>query len=266
MKRSLLVTSIFALGLLTACGGDGGDDDDRNVSGTWSGAATKVTDTCSGNSPQTINFSHTVTQNGEAVTVLDQNSIRYLGNTLSDDGFSADATVNTTTGGATCTDKRQVEYDSIADDDDETASIDVRIDRTCGTTKCEISYTGTATRRVATGTPTPQPTGTPGVIAGGCAAINPRPAAGTYSGNGGCGISDVKYTVNGQTVVLEPFGANAATSFTINSTNTSAATSARSDLTIAGVTGYTCSLACSAPSTFTVSCFKEGGTTCTEKF
>jgi len=268
MKKALLFTSMFALALFTGCGGDSGDDEDRNVSGTWSGAITRVSDTCNSGAPQTANFTHTVTQNGEAVTLLDQNATRYLGNLLSDDGFSADATVNTTSGSTSCTEERQVEYDSINDDDDEAASMEVRIERTCGSTKCEISYTGTAARRVAGGgaTPTPQPSGTPGVVTGGCAAINPRPAAGTYSGNGGCGLSDVKYTVSGQSVILEPFGANAATSFAINTANTSSATSTRNDLTINGVTGYSCSLTCAAPSTFTVSCFKEGGTTCTEKF
>jgi len=129
MKKALLFTSMFALALFTGCGGDSGDDEDRNVSGTWSGAMTRVSDTCNSGAPQTANFTHTVTQNGEAVTLLDQNATRYLGNLLSDDGFSADATVNTTSGSTSCTEERQVEYDSINDDDDEAASMEVRIER-----------------------------------------------------------------------------------------------------------------------------------------
>lgn len=115
---------------------------------------------------------------------------------------------------------------------------------------------------------TPEPTTEP--IAGGCPAINERPATGEYSGDGGCGISTAAYrsqTVDGQQIIiLEPFGANGATTFNVDPNDLSSATSQRLDLVILGVPGYRCTLSCSAPSTFRVTCFKEGGVTCEEKF
>jgi hypothetical protein len=276
MKKYPLILNLFvATSLLTACGGSNHDDDGDpvTVAGRWSGALTKSVDSCPAtNAPQTINFVHTVSQTGEAVTVITDQNRSYLGNTLSGTGFSADNAGGTVTvNGETCTVTNRIEYNDVNDDDDATASIDVRAIRECPTgPDCELSYTGTASRTGVSSTPAPSitPTIEPGTtpVAGGCAAINPRPAEGSYVGDGGCGLSTVVYRVTGSTVVLEPFGANGATSFGINATNTSSANSTRSDLTIKEEVGYTCSLACSAPSTFTVQCFKEGGTTCVEKF
>lgn len=265
-----------SLPLFTSCGGSSGDDDPRNVSGLWTGFFTKLEDTCPGSAaPQTVSFSHRVNQNNEAVTLLDSNSAEYLGNIVGGDGFSADNTSSASFSGAQCTLSNRIEYNEIADDDDPGATVEFGITRQCpnGTT-CVTRYAGSATRAVAAATAVPGATATVASsttpIAGGCPAMNPNPAAGTYGGDGGCGISDARFSVTTQgassVVLLNPFGANGATSFTIDSANPSSATSVRSDLTINGDDGYSCSMVCSPPGTFTISCFKEGGTTCTEKF
>jgi hypothetical protein len=285
MKATIRLSLLCLLTGLYACSDGGGDDGDggRNVAGTWTGAITKVSDTCSGSTaPSAFNFSHVVTQNDEAIILRDQGNVQYLGNTLSDDGFSVDAAnVNS---GANCNDDTRIRYDGIDGDSDATAGVEITILRDCGGATCSIEYSGTASRNAPApnpnpnptptpapgATPTPVPTATPNPSAGGCLAINPNPANDSYSGDGECGISEVVYrtgTQGGQSVViLEPFGANGATSFNLNSGNSSLASSARTDLTIRGETGYSCSLACSPPSTFTVSCFKEGSVTCSEKF
>jgi hypothetical protein len=291
MKLQLFPRWITAALLCTFAGcSGGGDSNDIDfseepplASGVWSGALTRVTDTCSlSGDVQTLNFVHTVNQNSESVTLNESGGISYLGNIVGDNGFSVDGSRTLTVGGAQCTRTQQIEYDDIDSDSDTTASVDLRIIQQCpnGST-CQLNYTGTAARSPGSsngGNPTPTPTAspqpgaTPGTVpvSGGCAAINENPAAGTYSGNGGCGISDAAYditTQGGQTVVvLNPFGANGATSFVVNSVNSSTASSTRGDLTIKGITGYSCSLTCSAPSTFTVNCFQEGGTQCVEKF
>lgn len=282
------VTKLLCISGLTilciGCGGDSSDDGggSRNVSGTWSGAITKVSDTCSSTTPSIVNFSHSINQNEDAVTLVANGSLTYLGNLVGSNGLSVDATTSTASG---CQDENRIEYDSVDEDNDTTAHIDLRIKRTCGSTVCEIAYTGTGTRAgavpvpTATAVPGTTPTVTPTVVPGttatpianaGCAAINPRTVAGTFSGDGGCGISSAAYRFEQQgaegVAILEPFGANGATSFVVSTANASAATSRRSDLTILSQPGYICTLACSAPSTFTVNCTKEGATSCVEKF
>lgn len=267
-NRYVFLSTIVVLG--AACGGGGGDGDDAtNVSGLWSGALTKVSDGCSPASPQTINIQHNVAQNEDAVTLIAESNVQFVGNTVGDNGFSVDAT-HSTIGNSSCTDTTRISYDSINNDSDPTADIDVTINRTCtGAAACIIEYTGTVSR-TGTGTTDPTPTVAPGTTpvasGGGCPGINPATVAGAYQGDGGCGISTTNYSYSNNTVVLEPFGANGATSFAVNSANTSAASSTRTDLTIKGVDGYSCSMVCSAPGTFTVQCFKEGGTSCVEKF
>ncbi len=279
MKRiiSTLFLSASAAAYIMGCGGSNGDGDSfRNVSGTWSGALTKVSDTCAPAGPAVINFSHVVNQNEEAVTLI-ASGVTYLGNLVGNDGLSVDGSTSTV---KNCQDSNRIEYDSVADDDDTTANIDLRVTRTCGANQCVIAYTGTASR---TGIPSGNPTVTPAAgstatptptggtqTAGGCGAINPRTVAGTFAGDGGCGISSAGYRYEQQTtenvVILEPFGSNGATTFVVSPANTSSATTRRTDLTILSQPGYVCSMACSAPSTFTVSCTKEGGTSCIEKF
>lgn len=270
LKNILCISCIAALGL--GCNSSSDDDSARNVSGVWRGALTKTNDTCSSGSAAVLNFTHNVNQNEDAVT-LTQDSLTYLGNFVGEDGFSVDNNSSTSGG---CTDSNRIAYDAIADDDDEAAEVDLTITRVCGSVTCEIKYTGTGARAVSpapTATPIPgataTPVGTPAATAG-CSAINPRTVAGTFGGNGGCGISDVAYRFEEQgtedVVILEPFGANGATSFVVSSSNASAGSSRRSDLSIKGEAGYLCTLACSAPSTFTVSCTKEGSASCVEKF
>lgn len=266
---NLLLASSMIL-LLSSCGGGGGDGDDaRVVSGIWRGALTKISDNCSVSGPAAINVSHQVNQNEDAVTLLAESGVSFLGNTVGENGFSVDGS-HSTIGQANCSDQTRIEYDSINEDDDQTADVLITISRTCpGSVACTLQYSGTASRSAnPTGTAVPTPNVTPGTtpIAGGCKAINTKPANDTFSGDGGCGISDAAFSIQGEAVVLEPFGANGLTTFNIDTANTSLANSQRTDLTILNDSGYSCSVLCSAPSTFTVRCIKEGATSCTEKF
>lgn len=265
MKINLLVTS-FALSLLYGCGGGGGDGRDAtNVSGTWRGALTKVSDTCIAKSPSSITVSHQVSQNEDAVILTAESGVQFLGNTVGENGFSVDAT-HSTIGAASCSDQTQISYDSINDDADPTADIDLQINRNCqDASSCSIQYIGALTRSVNS-TPTSTNTPTSTTSNGGCYQMNTKPAAGSFSGNGGCGISDAVFSIQGDSVVLNPFGANQATSFSISSSNSSSASSQSTDLTIQGSSGYSCSMVCAPPSTFTVQCVKQGGATCVEKF
>lgn len=282
-RKTFFTPIMLFLLFLSSCGGggnDGGsDDNDRNVSGRWLGALTKIEDTCSNPSLQTINFNDNVAQNISAVRLLDINGIEYIGNLVGDNGFSVDATQQIQIQGRACTNARRLEYDNIDNDDDLTSSVDFTIVQNCGSGECRVHYTGTGSRNLPSGnntslTPvagTPIANSTPvGTQNQGCSALNPSPAAGTYSGDGGCGISDVtlrQTTSSGNaSIILEPLGVNGSTSFAINSSSPSTASSNRNDLTIANETGYTCSLTCSPPATFTLLCTKEGATTCTEKF
>lgn len=269
--------------LVAACGGSsGGSDDNLNVTGIWSGALTKVSDTCTPANPQTINFTHNVDQNESAVTLTSNNGQEYLGNIVGDNGFSVDANRNVTVGGVTCTEDSRIEYDQISDDNDPTGDVQISTTINCqGNGDCVSTYEGTASRSTAqpnpTATPnqTPQPGQTatpvpPNAITGGCADINESPANDTYEGDGSCGISDAAFRfeqlATEGVVTLEPFGENGLTTFVVSPANTSTATSRRSDLTINGEVGYVCSMTCSPTATFTVRCVKEGGSSCVEKF
>ena len=268
MKIKSINQSIF-LGLyafLCACGGGGSDGSSpRNVSGEWQGAITKVSDTC-GEGDVSSSVSHSVSQNQGAVVLVGTGGLQYIGNVVGEDGLSVDGSRNLE---RNCVDAIQIEYNGIDDDNDLTASIDVRTTRTCsGKQDCQLAYSGTVSRSgQAPVSLTPASPTVP--ISGGCAEINPNPAAGEYTGDGGCGISSTNFSVLSGTqnsVVLETFGANGATSFAILSTDSAIANSSRTDLTVLEVEGYSCTLACSAPTTFTATCFKEGGVTCVEKF
>ena len=270
MRKLIIVGAISSIAALAACnGGSSGNDGQRELAGVWSGAVTKVSDTCVGSTaPLSVNFSHNVSQNGESIIVTDENGFQYVGGTLSDDGFSVDSN-GRVSGVINCVDNRRIEYQGINKDTDNTATLEETVSRVCsGAENCKISYSGTASRGLAvnpTPTSTPGATGTP-VASGGCLAINPNPAAGSYAGDGACGISTAVFRTSGQNIVLEPFGANGATSFVVSATNSSTASSSNVDLTVKGEAGYSCSMACSPPGTFSVTCFKEGGTTCIEKF
>lgn len=266
---SILVISIGA-SCLAGCGGGGGDGDEAtNVSGTWRAALIKSSDTCAQKGPAAINVTHTVNQNEDAINLQAESGVTFIGNTVGENGFSVDGN-HPTIGSDECSDQTRIEYDSINDDSDPSAEIIITINRSCsGALPCTLEYTGTASRAASPATnPTPQATAAPGITptAGGCPAINPNPAAGTYGGDGGCGISDTTFRYQNNVVVLEPLASNGVTSFNVDPVNNSLATSVSSDLTILGQTGSTCSMVCSAPGTFTVRCSKEGGVSCVEKF
>ena len=278
---ALFCSTVFAA--LIGCGsngGNGGDggDDFLEVFGIWIGALTKVQDNCPGSTaPQTLNFSHQVTQVEDAVTLLDQSGLEFLGNLVGADGFSVDAAGGGIISAGQCTGTltNRIEYHDIHNDFDDVASVEIKV--TCSTGGgCEISYEGTASRVVddetpnPTATPNPAPTASPTPVdplaPGACSEMNPNPAAGTFSGDGGCGLSDTDFSITGSTIVLEPFGVNGASSFAVSAADPSVASSNNVDLTIKGEAGYSCSITCAPPATFFVSCFKEGGTTCTEQF
>lgn len=263
---------LLTLALSTGCGGDGSDDDlDSNPNqlfGTWSGAVTKVKDTCADSTAlQTVTFTDQVTRDGNEIELVTDTGVKYFGNAVGDNGFSVDASVGTV---ENCTQAGRIEFDQIDGNDDNTASVERFINVTCGSTSaCEIAYTGTATRGGVNPTPAPGATATPTGKTG-CNAMNPNTASGVFEGDGGCGISETALSLGtsdaNSTVVLNTFGANGLTTFTVNNANPAAAASVRTDLTLKGEAGYACSMACSPPGTFTVTCNKEGGTQCVEKF
>ncbi len=267
-----LLSSLIILSI-SACGGGGGDGDDaRNMSGIWRGTLTKVSDSCTPAGPASITVNHQVNQNEDAIILKSEAGVDFLGNTVGQDGFSVDGS-HATVGNSGCNDQTRIEYESIDDDDDPTADIVVKINRSCtNTSGCALEYSGTVSRTqglsptpVSSSTPLPG-TPTPIVIAGGCKDMNPKTVAGGFSGNGGCGISQTNFSTQGNAVVLEPFGSNGLTTFNIDSSNSALANSQRQDLTILSVDGNQCSITCSPPSTFTVRCQKEGGSSCIEKF
>jgi len=275
---SVLSTSLLLIG----CGGSNSDGSNvTSMNSSWAGALTKIKDTCVGSvAPQVLNFRHEVRQNQQAIFLSDGDGHQYIGNTVGE-GFSVDY-INSV--GTQCSLHSQIRYSNANSDSDTTADIELTTTQDCaGNGGCVIDYTGTGSRGRAAETPTSVATAMPGQatpgatpivhttpIAGGCPAMNPNPAAGTYHGNGGCGISDTLFRLSPEgaptSVILEPFGANGATSFSINGANSSSAIAVRTDLTVKGDAGYSCSMACSAPGTFTVTCFKEGATQCVEKF
>jgi len=270
-----LLTSIA----VSACGGGGDDsDDDIRFDGTWTGSFTLTANTCNTTEfPQTLSFSHAVTQNDDAVELNASDGLRYLGNRVGSSGFSVDVDGNNSAG---CGRHRRIEYDDINDVDDNAAHNEYHITDTCTNgSECEVAYTGTASRinGPSGNQPTPipttgtGPTPTPGgPVTGGCAAMNPRTASGVFEGDGGCGFSETALSLSSQggnsTMVLNPLGANGLTTFVINSGNPATASSIRQDLTVKGDSGYNCNATCSPPGTFTLTCAKEGATQCVEKF
>lgn len=282
--RLLACTGVIVLS--AGCGGGGSDEDSENsarLSGTWSGAMTKVVDTCNRiEFPQTFTYTNVVSQNESAIELQDGTGLRYLGNTVGGSGFSVDTATTVTVSGSSCTQARRIEYEGVNDDDDNTAETEFKLSEVCeNNATCEVQYSGTASRTSggqpnptptsssATPAPgTPAPTATPGGVARtGCLAMNPNTASGVYEGNGGCGFSEADFSFNGtQSVILNPLGGNGLTTFNVDAANTSTASSVRTDLTVNGDVGYACSMVCSPPGTFTVTCNREGGTQCVEKF
>lgn len=137
---------LLGTALLSSGCGDGGGDDTRNVSGTWIGALTKVSDGCPAASPATITVSHQVSQNEDAISLIAESGVQFLGNAVGNDGFSVDGS-HTTIGNTNCRDQSEISYDDINDDDDTSATIDLTIMRSCtGQSTCQIDFTGTVSR------------------------------------------------------------------------------------------------------------------------
>lgn len=271
--KTKIFGGILLIGL-SACGG-GSSGGNESVSGTWTGITSKLTDSCiiiftddseTTLNGQTVTFNHNVNEIDGTVTVTDEKGISYIGANGAS-GFTVNGNKIVSKGGKTCTNDEDITYAEIDSDSDNSASILLSINQKCdGNPACNVTYSGTASR--ITGNLDPLSPTIP--LTGGCPEINQNPAAGTYSGSGECGISEVTYQLTSQgtdnLVVLNSFGANGSTSFTYNSANPNIATSNSNDLVIKGEAGYSCALTCSAPTTFTVNCFKEGGATCIEKF
>lgn len=269
MKKLKLISVLLVLaGSLNGCGGGGsGDDDILFVAGLWSGAFTLSENPC--NLPgqvQTFTFRHNVNQNEEAVVLQDEANRQFVGNTLKQ-GFSVDNTGSSQDlgGGVTCNFANRIEYDEVFDDDDNDSLAFLRITRTCSNgTTCELEYQGTAVRGGGV-IPSPSPNPSP-APRGACNQMTER----SYTGDGGCGLGALALTqgsVGGAAaLVLNPFGVNGASSFGIDAADPNTANSTRTDLQITGDVGYSCKIECSPPITFTVSCFKEGGDTCKERY
>jgi hypothetical protein len=148
MRHFFLAVSLAAL---SACNsGDTGED--LFVSGVWNGGATLNENSCPlPNQPATITYTHTVNQNEEAVTLQDQNGNQFLGNILSDQGFSVDnpGPQDQQIGNLVCDFTNRVEYDGIFQDEDTDADVTVSVIRTCSdNSECKAEYRGRATRNL----------------------------------------------------------------------------------------------------------------------
>ncbi|MCB0319079.1 MAG: hypothetical protein KDD56_10005 [Bdellovibrionales bacterium] len=270
LKKTIYFIVILNIAsLFVACGGGGSGSDARQVSGVWAGSLNLQSNTCGTRAvTQTGSFTHTVNQNEDAVTLNDGNGTEFLGNTVGDNGFSVDAltiTDNNIGGGVTCDETQRLEYNGVETDTDSTADVTLTTKKECSDAfTCEAISIGNALKGSgSTGDAGATPTATPSETAStGCDDLLER----EFSGDSDCGIGQVTTSVNGSTVVLTPLGANGATSFAIDSTDSTSATASNTDLQIMGENGYSCSIECTQQITFTLNCFKEGGSTCSERF
>lgn len=245
--------------LVTACGSSS-NSDERNVAGVWRGEMIETRNTCDGARVITAGaFEHTVNQNEDAVAMQNSAGRQFQGEVEGDDGFIVDGSFQETfDDGTICDANKLIEYDGIDSDSDTTADITVRTVFTCPNNfSCEIISEAAASRQVAA-----QPTPTPERGDADCRELRER----TFTGDSGCGISEVNVIQSSEnTVVLDPLGANGASSFSVNS-DPETASSTSTDLQVMGAGGYSCSIACPSDITFTLTCFQEGGETCEERF
>ena len=142
--------ALTVLGLFGAMIGCGGSDNPVDVSGIWTGSVTEVQNNCTGLSEvTTVNFVHTVNQNGDAIDLTDQNNVQYIGNIVGDDGFSVDSDTSTAFDHQSCTLDSRYEYQNISSDSDDTATVTLELLITCPTgISCEVVYNGNASRNV----------------------------------------------------------------------------------------------------------------------
>ncbi len=269
-KSSSLLFPLLLI-MSSACGGGGDSEDARNVRSVWRGSLTQQSDSCGTRSavvPRIVatsgSFTHTVNQNEDAVDLNDGNGTSFLGNIVGDDGFSVDAVTkqdNTVSSNVTCDESQQIAYVHIDGDSDTTANVTLTISKDCSDgTRCQVVSIGTASRSNVAIIP-PQDDNDASTPTS-CSTLAER----QYTGDSGCSIGQVTTSTNGNNILLNPLGANGASSFTINTTDSSVATADNMELQIMGETGYSCSINCTGQLTFTLECFQEGGTTCSEKF
>lgn len=278
MKHTATFSFLIASSFLVACGGGGGGSDSDggsvSVAGRWSGIASVSENNCG--LPldlNAINFAANVSQDGSLVSLVDELNDSYSGSTIGEDGFlvTAPPTSLSFPLKTECSFMRDVEYHGISpsvdDGNSNTASVRYGYRGTCVSHagECRLTYIGTAQRSggpVTTTIPsaTPTPIGTP--TKGACAQLQQK----SYAGDASCGLSSTSVSVIAGGIILEPLGTNGATSFMDSATDPSLSSSVRTDLSVGGVAGYSCTMSCSPPSEFTVKCVKEGGTSCSEKF
>ncbi len=159
MRIRVFMVALASL-LVVGCGNDD-DDDDINVTGVWRGPLILRENACVGTSAKpTVNAVHNVVRREGDVTLVDENDIRYIGNTVGGDGFSVDATGNPRqpiVSGGRCNFTLRIEYHDIDDDDDITARVEQFLDGDCENASCVIKYEGNTVRTFNRDDATPTP-------------------------------------------------------------------------------------------------------------
>ncbi|MCB0337873.1 MAG: hypothetical protein KDD62_16260, partial [Bdellovibrionales bacterium] len=224
MYNNALRTSTFLLFFssiisLAACGGGGSSDStSRFYGGIWSGSVTEVSGNC-GDARVLLSgdFTHTINQNEENVTLDDSTGIHYAGSTQGDNAFSVNAAVSEQFGAATCDTSQEITYELVGPSSNGNANVTVLTTMVCedGFT-CNSESQGTANRADSSDTGSDNDSVTDETNQDSedfktCSDTKET----TYSGDGGCGFLSTKFslrTVDGQDrIILEPLGDNGVT-------------------------------------------------------
>jgi hypothetical protein len=146
---SSVVLVLFAFSI-TSCGGGSGRDPTFD-GGVWHGNVLLTANPCNlTGQPTTFAFTHTVNQNKNAVLLTTDQNVDYVGNTLSDQGFSVDNTgaqAQPIGSGVLCNYSSRINYDGIFDSSDTDSDVTITFTRDCdNAVTCVVTYEGKSTR------------------------------------------------------------------------------------------------------------------------